>query len=400
MTDLPPVIILGVDTPIGLTIVRELGARGVRVHGVGRTATPIGGQSRYCKSVTRRTPGALTAQLRELIASTGAKALFAVSEDDLVAVSAIAPVLDGCALLTPRAGPLAIVLDKSETLARAALIGIDVPQSWQPVTGENFATRIMKLEFPVIAKWADPPAIVARLAALNIALLKAEYIEAPHQLVAMLNRYQHVGSFPLVQSFCPGIGLGQMFHMQNGRATLRFTHRRLHEWPPEGGISTLCAAEPLNAHMAQQAKSEALLAAIGWEGPAMVEYRYDAATGRYWLMEINGRFWGSQPLAYHNGAHFAWEHYRRAVLGQSDAAPEPAVIRRARYMIPETRRLIHIMRGVNGPSQQRRGEALLSWIAGFFDPNMRYYVFSWRDPKPFFSDIANVIRKSVRREMR
>ena len=69
-------------------------------------------------------------------------------------------------------------------------------------------------------------------------------------------------------------------------------------------------------------------------------------------------------------------------------------------MIPETRRLIHIMRGVNGPSQQRRGEALLSWIAGFFDPNMRYYVFSWRDPKPFFSDIANVIRKSVRREMR
>ena len=55
----------------------------------------------------------------------------------------------------------------------------------------------------------------------------------------------------------------------------------------------------------------------------MVEYRHEPGSGRYWLMEVNGRFWGSQPLAWHCGAHFAWESYRRSVLGQGDAAPAP-----------------------------------------------------------------------------
>src|SRR5690606_28748671 len=103
-------------------------------------------------------------------------------------------------------------------------------------------------------------------------------------------------------------------------ATLCFQHERLHEWPPEGGVSTLCRSVPLERHQEQMAKSVALLVSLGWSGPAMVEYRYDPGRGRYVLMEINGRFWGSQPLAYHCGAHFAWEGYRRAVLGATDDA--------------------------------------------------------------------------------
>jgi protein-tyrosine-phosphatase len=36
----------------------------------------------------------------------------------------------------------------------------------------------------------------------------------------------------------------------------------------------------------------------------MVEFRVDPETGRFWLMEINGRFWGSLPLAIFAGVDF------------------------------------------------------------------------------------------------
>lgn len=62
-----------------------------------------------------------------------------------------------------------------------------------------------------------------------------------------------------------------------------------------GGFSSVCDALPLSEHQALQAQSVALLRAIGWEGVAMVEYRFDPATGTAVLMEINGRFWGSYP---------------------------------------------------------------------------------------------------------
>src|SRR3546814_15830595 len=69
-----------------------------------------------------------------------------------------------------------------------------------------------------------------------------------------------------------GVGLGQMLHMEGARATLRFQHRRLHEWPPEGGVATLCRAEPMDRHATQMALSEKLLRALDWQGPALVEY--------------------------------------------------------------------------------------------------------------------------------
>src|SRR5215472_14619985 len=44
---LPPAILLGVDEPIGLTIIRELGEHGVPVHAVARSRDGIGLYSRW-----------------------------------------------------------------------------------------------------------------------------------------------------------------------------------------------------------------------------------------------------------------------------------------------------------------------------------------------------------------
>jgi predicted ATP-grasp superfamily ATP-dependent carboligase len=51
-------------------------------------------------------------------------------------------------------------------------------------------------------------------------------------------------------------------------------------------------------------RSERLLDAFGWNGVAMIEYKLDAPTGTPYLMEINGRFWGSLQLAIDSGVDF------------------------------------------------------------------------------------------------
>jgi predicted ATP-grasp superfamily ATP-dependent carboligase len=405
MTDHPLAIVLGIDTPIGLTVVRELGGHGVPVHGIGASYQSIGAASRFCTSFSLRPKGqSVELWLPEIIAKTGAVALLAVSETDLIMLAKLPEIIDGCRILTPRADMLDVVLDKQKTLAYGAMLNIDVPLSWLPAQDDDFTTRAATLSYPVVLKWPDPMRIMPQLSANAISFEKAEFATSANALMAILNRYQILGEWPLVQSYCEGSGLGQMFFMADGKATLRFQHRRIHEWPPEGGVSTLCRAEPLDEHLEQMQRSEALLAAIGWEGPAMVEYRYDLSKKRYWLMEINGRFWGSLPLAWHCGAHFAWESYRRAILGQVSAAPSPRENLVARYLIPETRRLARVIAGrkhICDPFfKAKPWQNVLTYILGFLDLTTRHYIFSWRDPKPFFIDLLSVIRKAVRLEKR
>jgi hypothetical protein len=397
---LPTAIVLGVDSPIGLTVMRELGGHGVPVQGVGKAGS-IGRGSRHCTAFTPRPKGPIADWLPGLIARTGAAALLAIGEADLLALAALPETIGGCRLLVPRAAQLALALDKRKTLALGETIGMDTPQSWQPGADDDFAARAAAIDYPAVAKWADPADVLPLLAQHGLAFVKAEFVHNAQEAVALLARYAPLGCWPLIQNYCPGIGIGQMLYMAKGEATLTFQHRRLHEWPPEGGVSTWCAAEPRDQHREQMHRSEMLLRKIGWEGPAMVEYRYDAATGRYWLMEINGRFWGSLPLAWHCGAHFAWEHYRHAVLGGNAPMPTPRDDLRARYMIPETRRLARILfrRGaIADPAfVARPWRDLADYFLAFLDWRTRYYVFNFRDIGPSLADLRASFRKIARR---
>ena len=392
-------LVLGADSPIGLAVIRELGRHDVLVHAIGRDRHAIGGASRYTHSLHSRPSGPLGSWLPELIEATKAHCLLAISESDLVALASLPPVIAGCIIATPRNDVLSIVLDKRETLSRAQALGIDVPPGWQPDGG-----TAPDLQFPVVLKWPDPTAIAPVLELYGIEFKKAEYALDRAALSQALKQYDAIGQWPLVQAYAHGVGLGQMLYMHEGRATLRFQHRRLHEWPPEGGVSTLCQAVPLTEHVAQMERSEALLAAINWQGAAMVEYRYDVAADRYTLMEINGRFWGSLPLASACHAEFAWETYRQTVIGDTARPPTPRSDLTARYAIPEARRLLRLWL-----SRDQIADPLFKakpvhdtadYFLRSFDPRTRHYVFSWSDPGPFFRDAVNVTRKALRRGSR
>lgn len=393
--ELSKVAVIGADSPIGLTLVRELGANGFEVIAFGKSAQSISRNSRYASAFEiLRMP--LSEHLPTQLAQHGISAAFVVSENDLLELAPIKADFAPCKLLIPDIDKLQIVLDKRRTLEIADQLGIGVPASWQPKPGEDFATIAASQTFPVAVKWSNPEAVIADLKANNLELEKVEYASSPDALLALLARYDALQQWPLVQYCCPGYGLGQMFNMHNGAATLRFQHKRLREWPPTGGVSTFCASVPLGEHAAQQKRSEELLREIGWEGTAMVEYRYDPETERYWLMEINGRFWGSIPLAFHCGVHFARELYRCQIDGHQPAQQQPYPSRKARYMIPDAKHIAKVL-SQKGGALGSKLRALGAFTVGFLSPSNCYYVWNLRDPRPFMDDLMQIVRKLVRR---
>jgi predicted ATP-grasp superfamily ATP-dependent carboligase len=215
------------------------------------------------------------------------------------------------------------VNDKTATYKVAKEIGIPIPRTWLPQSEKEAAAPPADLTYPCILKYSDPVSVTPVLQRHGMSLFKSKYCYTEEDLRRVLLEHAPVGCYPLVQSFCPGRGLGHMFFMHQGKAIVRFRFIRLLEWPPEGGVSTVCQSLPVDDGDKLFAKSEELLTRMGWEGAAMVEYRYDPATGRAALMEVNGgRFCGAESLPYHAGVHFVWLTY--AVLGlKQPVIPKP-----------------------------------------------------------------------------
>ncbi|MBK8115662.1 MAG: carboxylate--amine ligase [Candidatus Accumulibacter sp.] len=397
---LPPCIVLGLETQIGVGIVRELGRAGVPVIGITHSANAIGLRSRYLSRkvvVGKPRSDELSNVIRSLGEEFGDICLLTVSEANLQWLIANRQSLGRIRPILPGAEAIRIVLDKQQTLAAARAVGIAVPKTFDPDSMVAVAQAADELKYPVVLKWRDPNLAGPRLSKHGLALEKAEYAQGRQQLLEICHRYEAVGIWPLIQEYCPGVGLGQFFFMHKGEALRRFQHIRIAEWPPEGGFSSVCDSVPLSRHTELQEHSIALLRAIRWEGVAMVEYRFDSKSQRAVLMEINGRYWGSFPLAVHCRAGFAFLAYSVQGLGKVLPMPEPEFDIRCRMVGAEVKRLFRL---ILQPSKIKDPiyavepvRELVRFFVDFFRPRVRYYLWSADDPMPFFADLANLVMR-------
>ncbi len=404
VTRLPDAIILGVDSPIGLTVVRELGAAGVRVVGMGRSPDCLGAKSKFVHAahVREKDEIALIAQLIAIAKTLYDPCLMVVGESDILLLNRNREALSKHMLLiVPNDAQMKLVLDKRETLAVAGSLGIPTPSAIEldphaPLAQQVEALVLSGSDFPLILKWAEPNRVIAAISKAGLTLQKAVYVYSKQELVAALQPFSSVGEYPLVQRFAPGYGIGFFFLMKQGVSQATFAHRRIREWPPEGGTSVVCESIDPSEHEDIRAKSLLLLQTIQWDGVAMVEYRYDPISHTFTLMEINGRFWGSLPLASACGVQFALEAYRAFSLKSDVVRPAGYAKLRCRYLVPETKRLLriwfspHLIENKN--LRFRRIPELFNYVIDFLRPNTRYFVFQWRDRGPFVADITSIFK--------
>jgi len=119
------------------------------------------------------------------------------------------------------------------------------------------------------------------------------------------------------------------------------------------------------------------------------------------LMEINGRYWGSYPLAVHCHADFALISYLlESGLGLPQLPP-PRDRVRCRMVATEIKRLGRILFHPELIADKSfkidRTAELLRFLADFFRPSSRYYVWAASDPLPFIIDAQNLVKKLRRR---
>lgn len=296
------VLVLGVDDRSALTVVRSLGRRGIEVHLGCDTPTSICAYSRYTAHVVRfpdagKEGDAWLSHLESTLRHVQYDLVIPTVDKYLVPVIQHREALEKLARFAiPDQRGFLCTYNKSRTLDLAQSLGIPCPETTEMSAIEDVQELITRHRLPVIVKPISSKVWQSRARHD----LKVELVHTRAALEAKLTQLLPICPV-LIQSVHKGIGVGLEFLTNRGDLVAVFQHERVHE-PKKGGGSSYrksTAVDPLLLDYSMR-----MLRDLAWTGVAMVEYKCDVATHESVLMEINGRFWGSLPLAVAAGVDF------------------------------------------------------------------------------------------------
>ena len=385
------VLVLDATFPSALAIIRSLGRRGIVCDIAGNEKKPISAYSKY-SSKYYHYPSPLTDtelfvdRIAEILEFQEYDLVIPVTEQTLIPISESNKLHRWKSIFAiADQESLARVLDKAKTFSLAKDCSIPFPFSYHVKEISDIDRLAENLRYPVVLKPGQsiPNSETRRQ-------LSVSYVFNYEELLAgckLLLPYCSV----ILQEYIQGIGTGIELLADHGQIVYSFQHQRLHEIPLTGGGS--CYRKSIRVNPELHEASQKLIRALGWHGVAMVEFKFMPETGEYWLMEINGRFWGSLPLATAAGADFPYmlydllvnhrkpvnQEYRENIYCRklsSDIYWYEQVFRREEntqlVKYPDTKQLVKDLMFALHPSRH------------FFD------VQSWRDPCPGIVDIYRI----------
>jgi protein-tyrosine-phosphatase/predicted ATP-grasp superfamily ATP-dependent carboligase len=274
----------------------------------------------------------------------------------------------------PGAEALNVALDKARTIETAMRLGISVPAS-SLVTAPGDSARgrlpcVLKPTRSVVARGEDLGEVFPELV--------HDAARRKDTLARLLPRAP-----VLEQELVPGIGIGVECLYAGGTLVWHFAHERLHEGTGGGLGSGSFYRKSIAPPPALLEAARTLLDALRWHGVGMVEFKFHSPTGRFWLMEINPRLWGSVALAIDAGVDFP--HGLYCLATDADPGPQPT------YRRPYYTRLVPPDLEWIGRQIRRRGFSrsveLLSF-ARLLTGRESWDHFAWTDPGPLLRSIT------------
>jgi hypothetical protein len=200
----------------------------------------------------------------------------------------------------------------------------------------------------------------------------------------------------LVQPVIDGVGEGVFGLAIDGQVYALSGHRRVRMMNPRGSGSSACRSIPIDPTLVEPTR--AFVAAAGWHGIFMLELLRDAA-GRPWVMELNGRTWGSMALARRRGLEYPLWAVETALDEQwrPPAVPEaPHIL--ARHLGRELVHLLAVMCGGRGadagrwPGRMQTVRAMLRR-----EPGTGWYNARRGERRVFVRDTWQTVMAQVRR---
>jgi predicted ATP-grasp superfamily ATP-dependent carboligase len=199
-------------------------------------------------------------------------------------------------------------LDNKYKLARRASdLGIRFPKTF------SFHGEVS--DFPVIMK----PSISS--AAKGVRLVRNK-----RELDCLRSRIgEERGQHYLLQRYIRGTGVGFSVFCSHGVIRAACGHKRLAEFPVNGGSSTVRSTF---FHPDMKVIAEKLIRDADWTGLAMFEFKL-ADNNDLWLIEVNPRVWGSINQAIQTGVNFP-----SLLIGSGDSSDRPRDVEVITYFSP------------------------------------------------------------------
>jgi len=298
---------------IAYNIVRSLARRGLKVALGTDEFMGMAVLSRYTSATFRHPPFAqrsaeFIASLRAVFETYSPK-VYIPSDQEVMVVARFCDQLSGLGTAIPISpfSTLRQLHKKDLCLRLASSLGLPVPETIAPRNLTEIREFTAEFGLPLVLKRPSSSSGHGVTFIDEAGLFSANGAEDFHGW-----RY---GEF-LIQQCVGGTGFGVSVLFNHGKLRARFTHKRLREQAPTGGVSTL-RVSVRNSLLEEYA--ERLLQSVDFHGVAMVEFRYDERLKKAWFLEVNPRFWGSLPLAISSGVDFPHLLYRMALEG--DVAP-------------------------------------------------------------------------------
>ncbi len=393
----PTVLVTDTDRGSAISIIRSLGRRGWRVIAGDADRRSLGFRSRYvAERLLYPSPTCAAAEfvrsLLEAVRRWRIDLVIPVTDAAILPLSEERARWAGvCRVAMADPESLRVVTDKRKTLELAVQLGIPAPRS-QLVASPEAARRVAEeLGWPVVLK---PKSSRIYRDRKSVEAFQVTYANRPEEVTARLAQLEGRCEV-LVQEYCAGVGCGVGLLMHEGRPLAAFQHRRLHEVPLTGGASSLRESVALDPVLYEH--SVRLLGALRWTGLAMVEFKIGAAGPK--LMEINGRVWGSLPLAVLSGVDFPGLLAELYLHGPSidGAGPELRyrVGVRARNLEPD---MVWIAAALSGRRRYPfldtpgRGQGLAG-LVGLLDPRCRIDTLALDDLGPGMAEIPRAVGK-------
>ncbi len=378
------------DTQVGLWVVRSMARNGLTVHAVVRSEQGQAAHSRFAASawVLDSKPGStgFTDEMEELVRKLDVGSIMPVSEGYHNALIDIRDRFDpDIHLFSPTRECFDQATDKDLLQSLCSELGIPVARGMRldqlMVDGKGDS-----LSFPLVLRTRRQNIKGGKVP------WKAAYAETQEQLNKLHEQMKDFPENVVVQEYHPGVEDHVQILMHDGELVMAGDYIGEHHMPLAGGVTVQrvsCRHESLIADAVK------LLKAIDYEGIAGVQFHYDPETDKYIFLEINPRFSGGLPTVIMAGFEASFR------LWQSHF--EPGRMRKDDYRLGLRTRILGgdanwvlgmIRRDQLPPGQKHVGK--LKAIASFLwntGPWTRDDSFLWTDPKPFFVDLRQMVKK-------
>ena len=380
-TDLPLAIVIS-GTTVSLGVVRALGKQGVPVVVVHYEDSDIACFSRYAISREKvphpeHSEEQFLEALIKHIQDYGARIVFPVSDQAVLTVSRNRDLLaQHCKVACTDWSTAKIFIDKKNTYQLAEENGVPAPRTLVPNSIEDVKRLCVEAEFPCLVKPSQSHLFVKHFGRKMVPVSNAD------DLISAYSRSSELGLDILVQEIIPGpdscvVNYNAFFI--NGAPIVEATAVHFRNGPPLWGSPRVAVSQHV-AEVIQPGRQ--ILKAVGYNGFACTEFKFDSRDRLYKLMEVNVRHNMSTLLSVRSGVNFPWLEYNYVLHGDVPKQPETE----------EGVFWIDLIRDIGHSLKNARSEGMT--LAVFLKPYTAKHIFAiWDllDPRPFLKRLAMLV---------